>query len=94
MSVLKKSQDAQGWAMYDYYKGKQVSEIIERDDGYIDSSDGPKLYLFEYKDWSQHIKRAMRYVKGRVIDIGCGAGRHSLYLQPYNAYTVAPCRLS
>jgi len=81
MSVLKKSQDAQGRVMYDYYKGKQVSEIIERDDGYIDSSDGPKLYLSKYKDWSQHIKQAIRYVKGKVLDIGCGAGRHSLYLQ-------------
>jgi 2-polyprenyl-3-methyl-5-hydroxy-6-metoxy-1,4-benzoquinol methylase len=81
MSVLKKSEDAQGRVMYDYYKGKQVAEIIERDDGYIDSSDGPKSYLSEYKDWSQHIKRVMRYVKGRVIDIGCGAGGHSLYLQ-------------
>jgi SAM-dependent methyltransferase len=81
MSVLQKSQDAQGRAMYDYYKGKQVSEIIERDDGYIDISDGPKSYFSEYKDWSQHIKKAMRYVNGRVIDIGCGAGRHSLYLQ-------------
>lgn len=81
MSILTKQQDAQGRAMYDFYKGKQVSEIIERDDGYIDISDGPKSYFSEYKDWSSHQKQAMRYIKGRVIDIGCGAGRHSLYLQ-------------
>lgn len=81
MSVLKKSQDAQGRAMYDFYKGKQVSEIIERDDDYIHISDGPKSYFTVYKDWSQHIKKAMEYVKGRVLDIGCGVGKHALYLQ-------------
>ncbi len=81
MSILKLSQDAQGHAMYDFYQGKQVSVIIERDDGYIDVDDGPKVYFSKFKDWSDHQKQAMKYVKGRVIDIGCGAGRHSLYLQ-------------
>lgn len=102
MSGFKKSQDAQGRAMYDYFKGKQVSEIIERDDGYIDASEGPKTYLSEYKDWPKHLQQAIKYAKGKVLDIGCGAGRHSLYLQnksfdvfgiDVSSYALKVCKL-
>jgi len=80
--VLKDNQDEYGHQLYDFYKGRQVVEIVERDDGLIDPSETyPKYYLSEYKDWSLREKQAARYVKGRVLDIGCGGGRWSLYLQ-------------
>jgi SAM-dependent methyltransferase len=79
--MLEEHEDAFGRAMYDYYHGLEVEEVIERDDGYVDVSLGPRSYLSEYDDWPRHIQKAMRYTSGRVLDIGCGAGRHALYLQ-------------
>jgi 2-polyprenyl-3-methyl-5-hydroxy-6-metoxy-1,4-benzoquinol methylase len=79
--MLKKHEDAFGQGMYAYLKTGEAEEIVEREDGYIDVSMGPKNYLARYKDWPPHLKKAMKYAKGKVVDIGCGAGRHSLYLQ-------------
>ena len=79
---MKPEEDAYGQEIWAYYKGREIFEIWERDDGYISvSTHGPKIYFSEYEDWALHEKRAMDFVEGRVLDIGCGAGRHSLYLQ-------------
>ncbi len=78
--MIKDYQDAYGHGLYDYLQGKPGYIIIERDDKYIDI-DSLAPYFSECKDWQQYHKEAMKYVKGRVLDIGCGAGRHSLYLQ-------------
>jgi len=78
---MKIDRDAMGHLMYDYLMGKRPSEIVERDDGYIDTSSGPEAYFAEFWDWPECEKEAMEWVKGRVLDIGCGAGRHCLYLQ-------------
>jgi SAM-dependent methyltransferase len=74
-------QDAFGHELLDYLDGKGSWEIIERDDGYFNVSPGAKLYFAEYADWSAAEQQAMTHVRGRVLDIGCGAGRHALYLQ-------------
>jgi SAM-dependent methyltransferase len=79
--MLKDNQDAFGHEYQDYVSGIAGHEVIERDDGYVDVSGGPQVYFTQYKDWHPIEKKAMRYVSGRVLDIGCGAGRHALYLQ-------------
>lgn len=77
---LKPEEDASGQMLWAYYQGKKVFEVWERDDGYI-SVALPKIYFSDYEDWGPHQKKAMEFVKGKVLDIGCGAGRHSLYVQ-------------
>jgi SAM-dependent methyltransferase len=80
MVTIRPSQDAFGQMLFALYGGSEVFEIVERDDGYIEAMPA-KGYLSEYKDWNQIEQRAMEFAKGRILDVGCGAGRHSLYLQ-------------
>lgn len=74
-------QDAFGHAMNDHLNGINACEIIEREDGLFDISIGPALYFSPFEQWRAIEQQAMNYAWGRVLDIGCGAGRHSLYLQ-------------
>lgn len=78
---MKDDQDAFGRGLYECFQGTgEGSIIIERNDGYVDLDSGTK-YFSECKDWANHYREAVRHIKGRILDIGCGAGRHSLYLQ-------------
>jgi len=39
------------------------------------------MYFRSFAEWSVQEQQAIEYVSGRVLDVGCGAGRHCLYLQ-------------
>ncbi len=80
MQKPKPADDAFGKLLLDLYRGKKEFEIIERDDGYFDAF-AAEGYLSQYKEWPRREQLAMGYVRDRVLDIGCGAGRHALYLQ-------------
>lgn len=78
---MKLEQDAYGRQIYDYFQTDKAFEVVERDDGFIGMSMGAPVYFSQYADWSPHLQEAMTYVQGRVLDVGCGAGRFALYLQ-------------
>jgi SAM-dependent methyltransferase len=63
-------------------------EIIERDDGFFDTST-IDYYLAPVRRWDAVERRALRYVRGRVLDVGCGAGRVALELQTRGREVVA-----
>ncbi len=57
-------------------------EIVEREDGFISASQlGGEFYLAPFRRWPAHHRQAMRFVRGRVLDIGAGAGRVALHLE-------------
>ena len=78
--MLSKREDAFGRMVLDCLHGKQTYEIIERDDGYIVSYPASRWFL-DFRKWNPRQRAAMKFVGGRVLDVGCGAGRCCLYLQ-------------
>jgi SAM-dependent methyltransferase len=83
------NQDAFGQVMYDYLLGIRSQEIIERDDGLFSLSPGPALYFAPFEEWPAIEQQAIAYAHGRVLDVGCGAGRHSLHLQAHGYDVLA-----
>jgi SAM-dependent methyltransferase len=78
---LEPHEDAYGQAMLDHLAGRGGWEIVERDDGFFSLGAGPQLYLSPFRRWPSAERRAMRLVRGRVLDVGCGAGRALLHLR-------------
>lgn len=73
-------KDATGHAVFDAWNKKYGFEVVEREDGYVVGGDTAQ-YFDDFKKWHPHEKKAIKRAKGKILDIGCGAGRHSLYLQ-------------
>ena len=73
-------QDLFGQALMDRLNGKRYKLYMERDDGMFDEQD-MAFYFKEFPQFPESERKALKYTKGKVLDIGVGAGRVSLYLQ-------------
>ncbi len=85
---MQQTSDAFGKALLDWVEGGTTPEIVERDDGVIEIGAGAEVYLMEFDEWPSAEREAMHYVRGRVVDLGCGGGRVALHLQKLGCHVV------
>lgn len=74
-------KDLFGQALLDYHNGKYTEDLFtETNISELDVL--PLPYLFrDFSEMPELEKKALLMAKGKVLDVGCGAGNHSLYLQ-------------
>jgi len=81
MGMHRGREDAFGSALFDHLMDRTSDPVmIERDDGLVEADD-VSGYFWEFRRWGALERAAMRGVRGRVLDVGCGAGRVALHLQ-------------
>lgn len=75
------TKDLFGKALLDYQKGNYTEDIITWTN--ISEEDTlPLPYLFrKFSKMPKLEQKALQLCKGKVLDIGCGSGSHSLWLQ-------------
>jgi SAM-dependent methyltransferase len=84
------NRDAYGAMLLAALEGRASYEVIERDDGFISVNRlGGSSYLDSPADWIPAERDALRFMRGRTLDIGAGGGRISIALQGRGQDVVA-----
>ena len=82
--------DIHGQCLLDYFKGeKDAFYLIHRDDGFVTPPIYARQFFYENDEFPEIDQLALEKCCGRVLDIGAGAGSHSLFLQKKGLEVIA-----
>ncbi|MEC4114379.1 class I SAM-dependent methyltransferase [Myroides pelagicus] len=95
-------KDLLGKAILDFQTNNAPQNVITETD-ISEAEEMDISYMFrQFKEMPTLEQKALSLVKGRVLDVGCGAGAHSLYLQnkginvkaiDVSAHAIETCKL-
>jgi cyclopropane fatty-acyl-phospholipid synthase-like methyltransferase len=75
------NKDLFGIALLDYNRGNYTEDLVTSTN-ISDEDELPLPYLFRnYSKMPELEQKALQLAKGTVLDVGCGSGSHSLWLQ-------------
>jgi len=83
MAVLKRHQDPIGQAVLDHFNGIDTESIIVKMDIAEDEELSPSYFFRTFDMMPVQEQEALKRCSGKILDIGAGAGVHSLWLQDH-----------
>lgn len=81
MVVLKKQYDPIGKAIWDYSNGITGESILVRTDIAEDEWLNPSYFFRTFEQMPLQEQEALKRCNGKILDVGAGAGAHSIWLQ-------------
>lgn len=82
-------KDLFGKALLDYHNGNYTEDIIT-ETNISDKDTLPLPYLYrDYTEMPKLEQKALELCKGHILDVGCGAGNHALWLKEKGFHVTA-----
>lgn len=69
-----------GQALWDYHRGEEATPLIVECDRAPDEEMNRRQFFLPFSEMTELDRMALELAKGQVLDVGAGAGRHSLAL--------------
>lgn len=87
-------KDLFGKAILDYQTNNSPEDIVT-ETSISETDEMSVAYLFRsHDDMPKLEQKALQLASGKILDVGCGAGSHSLYLQNERDFDVTPIDIS
>jgi SAM-dependent methyltransferase len=74
-------KDPLGQAVIDYLETKTETDVIVQSDSFDDDVIPTKYFFRKLEEMPLTEQKAMEMANGKILDVGAGAGCHSIYLQ-------------